>query len=221
MKNRMFVLLAGLCLLATAGMAQNKASFAIRAGVNFQNLNGEAPVTGNDLDNKLKVGFHAGVEVDIPIAEEFYVRPGALYSLKGAKMDDNDNTKINIGYIEVPVSFVYKPQLGTGRLILGVGPYVAFGVSGNIKDDDGRDDDIEFENEVTVAQAISDVPYMKGFDAGGNIFFGYEFSQKVFAQINAQLGMVNINPKIEGNDDNDVRGKTKNTGFGISVGYRF
>jgi hypothetical protein len=67
---------------------------------------------------------------------------------------------------------------------------------------------------------MSGTPYVKGFDAGGNIFFGYEFSQRFFAQINAQLGMVNINPKIEGVDDDD-RGKTKNTGFGLSVGYRF
>lgn len=219
MKNRMLVLCASLVLLATAGFAQTKTSFAIRAGVNFQNLNGE-DMNGDDLDNKLKTGFHAGVEVDIPIADEFYVRPGALYSLKGAKLDDGADTKINLGYIEVPVSFVYKPMLGTGRLVLGIGPYVAFGISGNIKNDDGLDKDIEFENKLTVAQALSGDYFVKGFDAGGNIFFGYEFGQHMFAQINAQLGMVNIQPKIEGIDDDD-RGKIKNTGFGLSLGYRF
>lgn len=213
----MIVLIAGLCLVMSAGYAQTKTSFAIRAGVNFQNLNGE-DVDGDDLDYKLKTGFHVGVEADIPIAPEFYIRPGALYSLKGAKLDDNADTKINIGYIEVPVSFVYKPALGTGRLILGVGPYVAFGVSGNIKNDDDLDEEIEFENEIELSQVGDAV--LKGFDAGGNIFFGYEFSQHFFAQINAQLGMVNIMPKIKGLDD-DVRGKMKNTGFGLSVGYRF
>jgi len=218
MKNRMLMLLAGLFVIANAGFAQTKTSFAIRAGVNFQNLNGE-DMEGRDLDNKLKTGFHAGVEVDIPIASEFYVRPGALYSLKGAKYDDNADTKFNLGYIEVPVSFVYKPMLGTGRLVLGIGPYVAFAISGNVKNDD-MDMDIEFENEITLQQALSGTPYAKGFDAGGNIFFGYEFGERFFAQLNAQLGMVNINPKIEDVDDDDI-GKTKNTGFGVSVGYRF
>jgi hypothetical protein len=57
-------------------------------------------------------------------------------------------------------------------------------------------------------------------DFGGNLLFGYEFSQKIFAQLNAQLGLMNIQPKIEGVDDDD-RGKVKNTGFGVSIGYRF
>src|SRR5688572_20097064 len=103
MKNRMLILLAGLLLMANAGFAQTKTSFGIRAGVNFQNLNGEDPA-GNDLDNKLKVGFHVGADVDIPIAEEFYLRPGVLFSTKGAKAEGSD-AKLNLSYIEVPVSF--------------------------------------------------------------------------------------------------------------------
>jgi hypothetical protein len=218
MKNRMLILLAGLVLMATAGFAQTKTSFGIRAGVNFQNLNGEQPITGDDLEFDLKVGFHVGVEADVPIAEEFYLRPGVLFSTKGAKSSDNSDTKLNLSYVEVPVSFVYKPVLGTGKLVIGIGPYVAFAVGGKIKN--GTETDIEFEKEISVAQWNSGTPYLKGFDAGGNIFFGYEFTQNIFAQINAQLGLVNINPEVEGLDDDD-RGKTKNTGFGLSVGYRF
>lgn len=214
----MFVLMAGLCLFISAGFAQTKTSFAIRAGVNFQNLNGETP-DGDDLDYKLKTGFHVGVDVDIPIADEFYFRPGVLFSLKGAKIDDGDDTKINLSYIEVPLNFVYKPTLGTGKLVLGIGPYVAYAVGGKVKNDDG-DVDIEFENEITPGQFISGTPYLKGLDFGGNILFGYEFSQNFFAQLNAQLGLSNITPKVEG-VDNDDRGKIKNTGFGVSVGYRF
>lgn len=216
MKTKMLVLLAGLFLTASAGFSQ-KAAFGIRAGVNFQNLNGEDP-DGDDWDYKLKTGFHIGVDVDIPIATDFYIRPGVLFSTKGAKFDD-DETKINLSYIEVPISFTYKPMLGSGRLILGVGPYVAFAVGGNIKNDDDEVD-IEFENEITPAQAISGTPYVRSLDAGGNLFFGYEFSQHFFAQVNAQLGLINISPKIEGVDDDDI-GKVKNTGFGLSLGYRF
>jgi hypothetical protein len=218
MKTKMLVLIAGLFLVVTTGIAQTKTAFGIRAGVNFQNLNGEDP-DGDDLDYKLKTGFHVGVDVDIPIAQDFYLRPGVLFSTKGAKFDDDADTKINLSYIEVPISFAYKPMLGTGRLILGIGPYVAFAVGGNIKNDDDEVD-IEFENEISMAQAISGTQYLKSLDFGGNLFFGYEFSQHFFAQINAQLGLSNITPKIEGVDDDD-RGKVKNTGFGLSLGYRF
>jgi hypothetical protein len=218
MKTRMLVFFAGLLLLATSGFAQNKTAFGIRAGVNFTNLNGEDG-DGDDLDFKLKTGFHIGVDADIPVAPEFYFRPGVLFSTKGAKLDDADDTKINLSYIEVPLSFVYKPTLGNGKLVLGLGPYVAFAIDGKYKNDDD-DVDIKFENEVTLDQAMTDGPFLKGFDAGANLFFGYEFSQRFFAQVNAQLGLVNINTKIEDVDEDDI-GKTKNTGFGLSIGYRF
>lgn len=214
----MFVFFAGLLLLANTGFAQNKTAFGIRAGVNFTNLNGEDG-ENNDLNAKLKTGFHIGVDADIPVAPEFYFRPGVLFSTKGAKLDDAFDTKVNLSYIEVPLSFAYKPTLGTGKLILGLGPYVAFAVSGKFKSDDDEVD-VKFENEVTLDQALNDGPYLKSFDAGANLFFGYEFSQRLFAQVNAQLGLVNINTKIEGVDE-DAMGKTKNTGFGLSLGYRF
>jgi hypothetical protein len=218
MKTRMLVFFAGLLLLATTGFAQNKTAFGIRAGVNFTNLNGEDG-DGDDLDFKLKTGFHIGVDADIPVAPEFYFRPGVLFSTKGAKLDDADDTKINLSYIEVPLSFVYKPTLGNGKLVLGLGPYLAFAIDGKYKNDDDEVD-IKFENEVTLDQAMDDGPFLKSFDAGANLFFGYEFSQRFYAQVNAQLGLVNINTKIEDVDEDDI-GKTKNTGFGLSLGYRF
>jgi hypothetical protein len=203
-------------LFTTAIFAQSKTTFGVRAGVNFQNLNGE-DATGDKLDNKLKTGFHAGVNAEIPVGVDFYVQPGVLFSLKGAKADDSDD-KINLSYVEVPVNFIYKPALGTGRLVMGFGPYAAFAVGGKIKPDNGDDIDIEFENEITTAQALSGVYYAKRFDAGANILFGYEWANNFSVQLNAGLGLVNINPDIEGVDTD---AKTKNTGFGLSVGYRF
>jgi hypothetical protein len=218
MKTKMLVVLAGLLLMLNTGFAQSKTAFGIRAGVNFQNLTGE-DVDGDDLDFKLKTGFHVGIDVDIPVADQFYFRPGVLFTTKGAKLDDGDDTKINLSYIEVPLSFAFKPTLGNGKLVLGIGPYVAFGIGGKVKNDD-EEADIEFENEITPGQALSGTIYLKSIDYGGNLFFGYEFSQHFFAQANAQLGLSNIQPKIEGVDDDD-RGKVKNTGFGLSIGYRF
>ena len=77
-------------LLTTGIFAQQKTTFGIRAGVNFQNLNGKD--AGDDkLENKLKTGFNAGVNAEIPVGIDFYVQPGVLYSTKGAKVEDTDN----------------------------------------------------------------------------------------------------------------------------------
>ncbi|MBC8033873.1 MAG: PorT family protein [Chitinophagaceae bacterium] len=195
--------------------ADKPVSIQIRAGVNFQNLTGESG--GNDYENDLKTGFHAGVEVPIMIAPDFYIQPGVLYSLKGAKSKDNSDLKTNLSYVEVPVNFVYKPLLGSGHLILGVGPYLGIAIGGTVTNGDD-DVDIEFEKEVTLAQYAT-APYYKRTDFGGNFLVGYELSNKLFFQLNAQLGLTNIAPKIEGFDEDDYN--IKNTGFGLSVGYRF
>lgn len=209
-----------LALATTALVVNTKAqtTFGIRAGVNFQNINGE-DADGEDLDLKLKTGFHIGANAEIPVAPDFYVQPGVLFSTKGAKSDIDDDAKIKLSYIEVPINFLYKPVLGTGKLLLGIGPYVAFAVGGQVSDGNGDDTDIEFENEITLTQANTGTPYAKRLDVGGNLLAGYEFSSKLSVQLNAQLGMVKINPKITGISGDDT--KWKNTGFGVSLGYRF
>jgi len=213
MKKRIYALLAITALMSAVTYSQ--VSFRVRAGVNFQNINGE-DAEGDKYKNDLTPGFHAGADVDIPIAQDFYVQPGLLFSTKGAaNVNEEDNQKVSLSYIELPIHVVYKPQLGTGKLILGFGPYLAYAVSGKFKIDE-EDFDIEFTNDVVDGDIFT--PYLKPLDIGADIFFGYEFSFGLSAQINAQLGLVNLEPKIDGESPEDV---TKNTGFGLSLGYRF
>ena len=213
-------LLLALATTALVVDAKAQTTFGIRAGVNFQNINGE-DADGDDLDLKLKPGFNVGVNAEIPVATDFYVQPGVLFSTKGAKSDIDDDAKVKLSYIEVPINFLYKPVLGSGKLLLGIGPYVAFAVGGKVSDDNGKDKDIEFENEITLTQYGVSGPFgfVKRLDVGGNLLVGYELSSKLSAQLNAQLGMVKINPKITGISGDDS--KWKNTGFGVSLGYRF
>ena len=192
MKKKYGILIPAFLFMAFISQAQEVntgGGISIRAGVNFQNLNGE-DASGDKLENKIKTGFNAGIVGDIPVAPDFYFQPGLLYSAKGAKLENTSDGKLSLNYVEVPLNLVYKPMLGTGRLLMGFGPYVAYG-AGN----------------------AANTVYFKPLDAGANILFGYEFSNKLSAQLNAQLGLVNINAY-----DNDA--KIKNTGFGVSLGYR-
>lgn len=222
MKTKAIALIAACLLTGYLSNAQSKkaaaggTTFGIRAGVNFQNLNGE--FLNQDLDNKIKTGFNVGVNVEIPLADEFYLQPGLLFTTKGADLDDNNNSKFNISYLELPVNFLYKPLLGTGHLLLGVGPYAGYAVGGKIKRDNG-DIDLEFDSKLSGAEAIRYGYTIRRFDFGGNLLVGYEFSNRLSAQLNAQLGLTNISPKTDGLSTSDNH--TKNTGFGVSLGYRF
>ena len=216
MIKKVLMLVTMVALMSTVAFTQ--VSFGIRAGVNFQNINGK-DFFGDKLENELITGFHAGADVEIPVAPEFYFQTGLLFSTKGAK-DSIGN--INLGYLELPLHVVYKPQLGSGKLIVGFGPYVAYGITGKVKSDEG-DMDIKFKGDLSADELVEVISgetiYMKGFDAGADIFFGYEFAFKVTVQLNAQLGLLSMWPSYEGDDDDES--VFKNTGFGLSVGYRF
>lgn len=206
MKNRLLSIVLILALSASFAIAQEsgKMSFGILGGVNFQNLNGKLSA-GDKLENDMLLGFHGGVNVQIPIAPEFYFQPGLMFAIKGAKntktiLGSEITDEIKLNYIEVPLNLVYKGALGNGFVMLGFGPYVAYGISGK---------------EVIAGNSFS---YERGvdynaFDAGANIFVGFEMSSGIFLQLDTQFGMLDIDPS-----ENST---AKNTGFGLSLGYRF
>lgn len=226
MKKQFIVLTTALVLGITMAYAQKGedklVSFGIRAGVNLQKIYGD-DFMGNKLTNDFITGFHAGINADLFISEGFYLQPGLLYSTKGAKKTNN-NTEYtqNISYIELPVNLLFKPQLGSGRLLLGAGPYAAYGISGKSKTKSGDaavELDAKFKNKINAADYLNGLYYLKPFDFGGNILVGYELNSGFSLQLNAQLGLSEINPEIDGVTAD--KSKWKNMGFGASLGYRF
>jgi hypothetical protein len=208
MKTKMlFFPVIAAAMLSASARAQSKSTYGIRAGVNFQNLNGKDN-DGHNFDNKLKTGFNAGVNAEIPVGIDFYLQPGLLFSTKGAKYDVQGlEATRTLSYLELPVNFLYKPELGQGRLLLGFGPYAAFAVGGKIKAGN-TDIDMDFGDKVGET---------KPFDAGANLLAGYEFSNNLSVQLNAGLGLINMYNRPSGDDETSL----KNTGFGLSLGYRF
>lgn len=224
MKTRLFFLLMILFLSGSYTIAQiadnSKMSFGILGGVNFQNLNGK-DFDGSKLTNKMILGYHAGVNVQIPIAPEFYFQPGLLLSTKGAKKTIGSETNtIKLTYIEVPLNFVYKGALSNGFVMVGFGPYFGYGIGGKELTKGGSaslDRKIKFKKVVELNDPET-VAYFKAFDAGANIFAGYEMASGIFVQLNTQFGMVKINPEYKQFPDD--KSSIKNTGFGLSLGYR-
>lgn len=220
-----------LALLTGVANAQNTTAyssgttFGIRAGVNFQNINGKDE-DGTRMDYDMVTRFNIGVNAEIPVGKDFYFQPGLLFNTKGAKskeviLGQDFTTRTNLSYLELPLNFVYKPAFGAGHLILGFGPYVGIGLAGEVKYEGGGTDpgrDVKFKNEVRLTDG-NDKVYFKPVDAGASLLAGYEFSNRLSFQLNAQLGLTKINPKYEGavNDKTSL----KNTGFGLSLGYRF
>ena len=227
MKTRFLSLLMIFALTFSVAVAQEagKMSFGVLGGVNFQNLNGK-DYKGDKLENELILGYHVGVNLQIPIAPQFYFQPGLLFSTKGAKdettvLGTTITSTTKLSYIEMPLNLVYKALLGSGYFTLGFGPYIGYGISGKALTEGGGlslDQKINFQNVVETNEDLTK-PYYKAFDVGGNILAGYQMSNSIFVQFNTQLGLVNINPEYKISPDD--KSSVKNTGFGLSLGYRF
>ena len=206
MKNKILSIALILVLSASFAIAQEKSkmSFGILGGINFQNLNGKLS-GGDKLKNDMLLGFHGGVNVQMPIAPEFYFQPGLMFAVKGAKntttiLGSEITDEIKLNYIEVPLNLVYKGALGNGFFMLGFGPYLAYGISGK---------QVVHGNSLSYERGVD----YNAFDAGANIFAGFETAGGLFLQLDTQFGMLDIDP-----DENST---AKNTGFGLSLGYRF
>src|SRR5699024_5065568 len=81
-------------------------------------------------------------------------QPSLMYEHKGAKMSEMvSNTsnagltsELGLGYLTLPVDLLFKPQMpnGSGSWIIGVGPYVGYGISGKMSlSSDQSEDELE------------------------------------------------------------------------------
>lgn len=212
MRNKLISMLFILVLSASFATAQEKSktSFAILGGVNFQNLNGKLS-TGDKLKYDMLLGFHGGFNIQLPIASTFYFQPGLMFAVKGAKdtysvLGTKYTNEIKINYVELPLNLVYKAAVGKGFFMLGFGPYVAYGISGK---------QVFEGNDLTFKRGVD----FNALDAGANIFAGFETAGGLFLQLDTQFGMLDIYAK-DGNSSTN-QPTAKNTGFGLSLGYRF
>ena len=222
------IFLGTIILFSTLAL-QGQVKFGIHGGVNFQNINGKDD-TGTKFDNGLMVGFHGGFNASVPIAPDFYFQPGLMYSMKGSNNDfgqiivkaSGDFTTITkLSYIEMPLNLLFRPQFSKGHILLGFGPYLAYGVGGSQDTSIGifsLNQKVKFKNNVTSEDDQVNNAYYRPFDAGANIFCGYEMSIGLYLQLEAQLGLLKINPDYEGTTSDEIK---RNTGFGVTAGFRF
>lgn len=215
-KQVVLVLLALVATLSTYAQV----SFGLKAGYN------NASISVEDGGNNSRLsGFHAGGIADISLAENFSLQPQLLFIMKGTKQKGYKETiagvdvnipgsKLTLNYLELPVNFLYKHEVGAGKIFVGAGPYLGFGISGKSKvDDSDADGKVKFDGKKSEdIEAGDEDMHLKRIDAGANVLAGYELKNGLLFSVNYSLGLTNIDPD---------GAKSKNNYFGISVGYLF
>ncbi|HEY6503726.1 MAG TPA: porin family protein [Chitinophagaceae bacterium] len=182
---------AAAILITGAANAQN-VNIGIKAGLNLYTINSD-----NNTNYDTKAGFHLGLLGHIHMAKQFALQPEIVYSAQGAKYTtDGVETKINLGYINVPVMFQYMFDNG---FRLQAGPQVGFLINAKAETNN-------------VSADIKD--NLNGIDFALGVGAGYVNPASGFG-IDARynLGLSDIN------DESPV--KSTNRGFQVGVFYLF
>jgi hypothetical protein len=129
-------------IMLIMGSANAQMTFFGRTGLNLNDLvllDGE----GKTVEiYKTGIGIQLGGGVDFEINDQMGVEVGLGYSQRGASVDNTIETpgltatttgSMTLHYIDLPVSFRYSSNMGSGRLNFGFGPKIGLGLSGTEK----------------------------------------------------------------------------------------
>ena len=180
-------------LAASFAGASAQVQFGVKAGANIANM------IGDDAgDAKSKFGFNAGAFVEIPVAEQFSVKPELVYSLQGAKaeIDELDeDVKTNLSYLNIPILAKYNISEG---FFAETGPQIGFLMSAKAK---AGDEDTDIKDA------------FKSTDFAWALGVGYELAQGLGFNARYNLGLSKIG------EEGDA--KVKNGVFQFGVFYKF
>lgn len=233
-----YLMTIALAIIASASFAQRASStstsffsteksdqpitIGVRAGINFASMTAKEGSISASSDSR--VGFNAGISVDFPVLESFYVQSGLYLSQKGFKVEINDyevsggkyTAEANPMYLEIPVLASYRYNFSdAAQLQFNVGPYFAFGVGGKYK---GKTTYGSYTSEYEIDYFGSEDDEKswnaKTFDCGLQFGVGITFN-KIYVGCAYQTGLTNV---TKGDHDDE---SYKNNNFMINLGYNF
>ncbi|MDR0865546.1 MAG: PorT family protein [Candidatus Symbiothrix sp.] len=209
MKKRMkFIVL--LVFLSFGLTTQAQLRFGIKGGLNLSTLSDYSDVLkvkslqlDDDMDGKalMRSGLHLGVLAQLDLPLDFFVQPEVLFSLQGVKEKINGKSSTEaLNYLQIPVYVGHKFNAGFGLdVIVGAGPYFAYGVSGT--------------------KNIFDV--FKQYDVGAAAMAGIQIS-KLQVTLNYDFGLIDIYDNVWETAKEVLKNATiSNRNLKVSIGYFF
>lgn len=214
----------------TKSSSPSPITFGVKGGLNLSTVSEHNKYSEyHDDENKIKAGFHAGVFVNIPVAEKFSIQPELLFSQLGAKIEERErylvadysykrdsDYKANFNYLVLPVMVQYNilPQL-----YVEAGPEFGYLMGGRFKGDDVTTiRKSAGSSTVITKESISeklDTDLYNRFQFGLGIGAGYYFTQNFGVTARFTAGLTNILKNTEGDY------KIRNNAFQVGVAYKF
>ena len=131
--KKLYALLASVLLcFVVVNTASAQVNFGVLGGASFSSAKPE------DWKVTNLVQYHAGITCCINLPLGFAVQPEVLYHVKGSNVPLGESSKLDYtaGYVEVPVSLQWGPDLLVMRPYFELVPFVGYAVNNRYRQDD-------------------------------------------------------------------------------------
>ena len=125
-----FLMVIALCVMTFwSSHTLMAGDFGVTGGASFTEL--------KDVSKGLTTGYHAGITYKFHLPLGFAIQPSLLYHLKSSTVDTalqtGAITGFNVGYLELPLSVQWGPDLLLFRPFFDVSPFVGYALNNDIK----------------------------------------------------------------------------------------
>lgn len=118
-------------ILAVLGLVMTICPFSMKAG-DFGIVGGASFLELKNLNMSKTIGFHAGFTYKFNLPVGFSIQPSLVYHMKAAATEtDNVDVNLKVGYLELPLSIQWGPDLLIFRPFLDVSPFIGYGLNFN------------------------------------------------------------------------------------------
>lgn len=158
--KKLYALLASVLLcFVVVNTASAQVNFGVLGGASFSSA-----AKPEDWKMTNLVQYHAGITCCINLPLGFAVQPEVLYHVKGSNVPLGESSKLDYaaGYVEVPVSLQWGPDLLVMRPYFQLVPFVGYAVNNRY-----RQDDLSAKNDWTGLQRWE---YGLGLGAGVEVW---------------------------------------------------
>ncbi|MBC8111373.1 MAG: PorT family protein [Verrucomicrobia bacterium] len=228
---------------AISGTLFGQIKYGPKIGINLSgaNLSSPSPTENTNVSSTatLRTSYCLGAMAEARVGDAFAVQLSLMISNKGynfievleSKTEFGNNSSAqtallkssvvtnrgtrNLLYLDIPVAFVYKKDLGIGKVFGGLGGYFSYNIWGVTKEKNtyvvGSSFDLSLSSlngtyDLTVANELSRT------DFGGFLTAGLEFDERTQVAVNYNLGLSDTNPGLA---------KVYNRTVSITVTYLF
>lgn len=125
--KRIFAVIALCAMMLVSAINADAQRLGVTAGANFTSM--------QNIDQSSATGYFVGGTAQFKLPLGLSIQPSLLYSAKVSEVGSTalNTLKMNVGYLELPVSVQWGPDLLVFRPFLDVTPYVGYALHSNIK----------------------------------------------------------------------------------------